>query len=130
MAKGKKTGGKDFQKGVCTNPNGRPPIPEEIKEARKLTQVEFERVANRFLYINRDELKSVLADPSTTVLEKLVGKIIDRAITDSSLIHLSFFLDRLVGKLPDKLEVKGSFHAMLVNTLQRIQQGTKETGEP
>lgn len=35
MAKGKKTGGKNFQKGKSGNPGGRPALPDDLKAARK-----------------------------------------------------------------------------------------------
>lgn len=107
MARGKKTGGKNFEPGNKVG-KGRPPIPEDIKQARKLNQNEFERVANKFLYLTRDELKAALAQPTTTTIELMLGSIIAQAVQKGDHMRLEFMLNRLIGKVTDvvKLEVE------------------------
>lgn len=105
MARGKKTGGKDFAPGN-SHGKGRPKVPEDVKEARKLNQVEFERVANKYLYLTRDELKASLAAPATTVVELLVGSIIGQAVQKGDHTRMEFLLNRLIGRVVDRIEVK------------------------
>ena len=40
MAKGKKTGGRDFELGNAGGP-GQPPVPSDLVEARKINKIEF-----------------------------------------------------------------------------------------
>ena len=46
MAKGTKTGGRDWKQEKSSNPSGRPKLPEEVREMRKLT---IERITTVFL---------------------------------------------------------------------------------
>lgn len=99
MAKGKKTGGRNFKKGASGNPKGPAPLPEDIKETRKLTQIEFERIANKYLFARKDEIAKASVDPNTPVIELLIGSIIHKAVVEGDERRLDFLLARLVGKV-------------------------------
>lgn len=98
MAKGNKTGGKDFKPGQSGNPNGRPPIPEDIKSARQLNQVEFERTVNSLMEKNKEQLTAILKDPKTPALVMLVARIVRTAMWSADTKRLDFLLNRMVGK--------------------------------
>src|SRR5687768_11480074 len=97
MAKGKKTGGRDLKKGETANPNGRPRLPEDIKEARALNKIELERILNKYLYLSRAELNAELAKPNTPAIELTVGKILSEALKRGDERRLDFILTRVVG---------------------------------
>lgn len=106
MAIGKKTGGRDFEPGQSGNPNGRPPTPEDIKQARKLNCAEFERIANKYLHMTHAELGAAVKSGNATVLEMMVASIISKAVTKGDQIRLEFLLKRLIGdpveRIPDE----------------------------
>lgn len=97
MAKGKKTGGRDFQLGHHI---GRPRLPEEIKKARKLTTATFTELANELLYLSRAGLKDRLESKETPVLELLLGKTIESAISSGNLQKIQIILEKLIDKKP------------------------------
>lgn len=99
MAKGKKTGGRDFKKGQSGNPKGPAPLPEDIKEARKITQIEFERLANKYLSARKEDIAKASADPNTPVLELIISSIIHKAVVEGDERRLDFLLTRLIGKV-------------------------------
>ncbi len=105
MAIGKKTGGRDFEPGNSASP-GRPQLPEDLKQARKLNKAEFERIANKFLFLSPQDARDILEDPTSTMLDHLVASIFVRGVQDGSHQHLEFILNRLIGKVSDKIEVK------------------------
>lgn len=107
MAKGKKFGGRDFKKGQSGNPNGAPRIPEDIKIMRKLTRIEFDRIVNKFLYSDKAEISRISSDPKTPLMELLIASIIHKAISQGDERRLNFFLDRLLGKVKDQVEMTG-----------------------
>lgn len=106
MAKGRKTGGRDFPPGVSGNPAGSPGLPQDLKNARKLNQVEMERIFNRFLYAGDNERQKTLQDPTAPGIDKLVAAIMGYAISEGDEKRLEFILCRVLGKVTEKLEVK------------------------
>jgi hypothetical protein len=95
---------KPFKPGVSGNPGGRPKLPDDIKEARKLGQIELERVINKYIYLSRDELKAALADTATPMFEIMVASIIAQAAQKGDQVRLDFILNRVVGKVTDRIE--------------------------
>lgn len=94
---------KSWKKGQCGNPKGRPKLPEDIKQARSLTAIEFERSVNQFLFQNKDSLHETINDPNTTIFELLIGTMILKAIREGDHVRLSFLLDRIIGKCPENV---------------------------
>jgi hypothetical protein len=106
MAKGRKTGGRDWKPGETGNPNGSPGLPKDLREARKLNQMELERTVNRFLFMTPTELAAVTGDPTTTMFDRFVARIITLGETEGDERRLEFILQRIVGKVQDRIEVK------------------------
>lgn len=117
MARGKKTGGKNFKPGETGNPNGRPQVPQDVKQMRELNKVELTRILNKFVYLTKDELSECLKDPMTPAVEMMVGTIIHKAITTGDHSRLTFILDRLVGPNKQSVEVTGTLHSQLVKII-------------
>jgi hypothetical protein len=95
-----------FKPGQSGNPGGKVKVPEDIKEARKLNQVELERIINKYLAMSRDEVKAAIGAPSTPMMELMVASIVAQAAQKGDHQRLDFVLNRLVGKVKDQIEVK------------------------
>lgn len=104
MAKGKKTGGRDFEVGNCAS-TGRPPVPPEIKEARVLNRVEFERIANKLLYMTAAQINEIVSDPKTTAIELAICTIIAKGAKEADPKRLAFLFDRLLGKPKQEIDL-------------------------
>ena len=139
MAKGRKTGGRNFKKGQSGNPRGPEPLPEDIKAARKINVVEFERIVNKFLFASKGEVIKVTADPNTPVLELMVGAIVHKAVIEGDERRLDFILNRLIGKVKEQVEHSAKDGSPLVIlTMPRngreapieIESSTKKKKEP
>lgn len=104
MAKGKKTGGRSLA-GI-PGP-GRPPLPPEVKAMRKLTKTEFETVVHSLSFMGRAELKKVMANPKSTALELMVCAVVMYAINRGDQGRIDFILDRIIGRVPQKVEQSG-----------------------
>jgi hypothetical protein len=103
MAIGKKTGGRDFKPGQVANPNGRPIVPEEIKELRKLNRSEIEQLISDFMRKPLHELQAMSKNPATTALDRMIASVVEQAVFRGDHKRLNFLLDRLIGKVPDRL---------------------------
>lgn len=103
MAKGKKTGGRDFKPGnKAAVGHGRPRLTPEMKKVAKLTQSELEFIINSFLTMTREEIQKFAKDPKAPILHVIIASILARAATTSDHNKLEAMLIRLIGKMPDK----------------------------
>lgn len=106
MAKGRKTGGRDWKPGQTGNPNGGPGLPGDLKAARKVNQVELERTINRLIWMDHTELTALIALPSTPMFERFVANIIAIGADEGDERRMEFILQRIIGKVQDRIEVK------------------------
>ncbi len=121
MARGKKTGGKDFQPGHSVRP---PPRPPDLKRAAKLTKTELDRLMNKYLNLDRALIAAEMAKPEATMLELLIGGIVMKAAKDHDHIRFDFVLNRLLGKVREQIE-----HTVLQPTIiHRLSGETVELG--
>lgn len=105
--RGKKTGGKNFEKGHPGGP-GRPPTTEEEKKLRKLTQTTFQTILDRFFHMPMEELVKMSKDQlKLTGIEAMVLFVMLKAIQHGDYKRLSFLLDRTIGKVPERHELTG-----------------------
>jgi len=107
MAKGKKTGGRNFKKGVSGNPGGATKIPEDLKEARKFTRIEMERVLNRYIHMTKSEIIRAAQDPMTPALELMIASLISKGTNEGDYRRISFLLDRLGFVVTQDVRVSG-----------------------
>lgn len=103
MARGSKTGGRDFKPGNTFSKGG-VPTPPDIKEARKLTRVELERIMTRYLHMSKVELEAESDRKDMTLLEAMVLSVAKKAVIAGDQQRLNFLIEQTLGKLPDKLE--------------------------
>ena len=95
-----------FKPGQSGNPSGRPKLPEDLKKARRLNQIEVGRLMNRFSDMSIGELRKLMENPSVSTLDLMIGKIVIEAIKHGDQSRLNFILDRMIGKVTEKVEHK------------------------
>lgn len=95
MKSRKKVGGRDFVKGHHI---GRPKLPDDVKEMRRLNTATFTEITNELIFMTRAQLRQRMKDPKTIVLEVLIGKTIEKGIATSNLNLIASILDRLVDR--------------------------------
>lgn len=93
-----------FKPGNAGGP-GRPPTPEDIRDIRKYSRFEVERVFDKFLGLTKGDLLERLKHPDTPVLEAILGQIILKAISGGDQVRLGFILDRVIGKVKEEMEL-------------------------
>lgn len=107
MARGKKTGGKNFQKGHVANPKGGGALSPEVRAIRKITLEHIEEVADLILDNNLEKLKALASNPETSVLKVWIAKAAATGIQKGDLHSLDAILNRVLGKPKERHEVTG-----------------------
>lgn len=107
MAKGKFTGGRQWRPGESGNKRGGTPMPPDIREARKMTQYELERILNRYMDMHPTEVAAILESPPThlRMIELVVASIVFKAAQGGDPVRLDFLLNRTIGKIRERVEV-------------------------
>jgi hypothetical protein len=105
MAKGKKTGGRDWKPGEIPNPKGRPPLPKELKEGRRLNKTEFELIMNKYGWCSLGELEQLVGDKSLPAFEAWIVAIMARGIKTGDWGGNEWIAQRLIGKVKEQVEV-------------------------
>lgn len=95
-----------WKPGVSPNPGGKAKIPTDIAEARKISQFEFERIVNKYLFMNNEEFSADVTRPAATQFERLIGGIISKAISTKDEKKAEWILARTLGKMRDKLDIR------------------------
>lgn len=145
MARGKKTGGKDFQPGVSGNPNGRPPLTQEVRDFKNATKAEIIAEFKYLWSLTEEQLQEVCGvtvsygedgrevetklPNDTPVIRKAIAKSFLKAIKHGSLFDLNIILDRVIGKVKDEdsdQNKKGNIHLMILEVIEAIEQKNKE----
>jgi hypothetical protein len=104
MAKGRKTGGKDFEPGKSGNPAGRPPLPEDVRLAKNINQRQFELIMNDVLFLTKEELQVRYSDPKTPAVERMLVQLVRSAAWGGDPRRVDFILSRLIGKVETKVK--------------------------
>lgn len=73
---------------------------------RRLTRTKLEEILQKHLHKSKQELMDVLKDPATIALELMVVSVLVKAINTGDQVRLQFLLDRIIGKIPEKIEMK------------------------
>lgn len=105
MAKGQRPPNA-FKPGTSGNPSGRPKLPEDIANARKHNSNSVARLLNAFMNMDLDSLKELMNAKTTTNLELMIGRIVIESIKSGDQTRLNFILDRSIGKVIEKMEIK------------------------
>lgn len=103
MAIGRKTGGRDWEKGKPGGP-GRPKLPENLRTNWRLTKTEFESIAQKYLDMDQDQLKALKADPKLRVVDAYMVSIILRGIETGEVGPFEWLMQRHVGKVKEQVE--------------------------
>jgi len=95
-----------WKPGQSGNPKGRPPLPNHLKNIKRLTGDKFEAMVAKYGDMEEQQLVDALESKTTPVMEKIVCKVYLVALDHGDHIKLNFFLDRTVGKVKEVKEIQ------------------------
>lgn len=95
---GTKKNATSFKPGQSGNPKGKPRLPDEIKAARQVSQIEIEKIINHVAYLKESDLKSLIKDDDTPAMVKGMAKVVEKLVKYGDLWAANFLLDRMIGR--------------------------------
>lgn len=107
MAKGKKTGGRNFEKGntaASAHTSGPEKLPAWVRETKKLTAESFVTSLHALHDLRESDLTRIVNDPDVPVKNVIMASWLIGSIEDDAQRQNLF--NRLFGKVTDKVEVQ------------------------
>lgn len=100
-----------FKKGTdLNNKDGALPIGNDLREARKLTVQEFERLANKYLWMTMKDIERITSDKekarATPAIEMMIISIMNKGLIEGDTKRLDFLLERTIGQAVKKIRVE------------------------
>lgn len=95
-----------WKKGESGNPNGRPKLPKELLKTRQLTPERIQREIAKVLYKKAEEVREMVTNPDTPVLQLMIASIAMKAVTDGDHAKMNFLMERTVGKVKETKEIE------------------------
>ncbi len=96
--------GKPFQKGNKANPLGGGAHNPALRAARKMTREELADIGGLLLNSSVEEIKAIIADPTTSITRRILLRQMIRA-DKGSLAAANWIFERLVGKVQDDVKI-------------------------
>lgn len=94
-----------FKPGVSGNPKGRPPLNPIQRALKNLTIASYREVIEAVCTGNLDNLKDMMENPKTSALQVGVARAFMKAIQAGDYSVIERIAERIVGKIPDELNV-------------------------
>lgn len=100
---------------------GRPKKAEDYAHIERYTKTEVLGCLTNYLRMTAGEISEVLKNPNIPAMDKWVCMIISRGAKTGDHKRLSFVLDRLIGKVKEKIEHSAdeSLHSMLLEQIEQ-----------
>ena len=105
--KGKKTGGKNIQPGQVLNPNGRPKLPEHVLTLKRDASLQAQLDIIKAFQMTQSEMFKIEQDSSVPAGFKALVSCLNNCIQIGSSKDLNMFLDRIIGKVKEQVEITG-----------------------
>ncbi len=108
-----------WKPGQSGNKSGRPKLPDHLKEIKSVTADEVNRIYSQYWRMPMAQLKALLESNTLTALETTLAMNVMKS-TSGDLSHMIAGMDRSIGKVTEKSEVKMESSAVTHEELDEI----------
>jgi hypothetical protein len=99
-------------------------MPEILKKVHMLTQQQVAEIGTFVLERNVDELKKIIADKNSSVLQVMTASVAAKIISKGDATAYNALLDRIIGRVRERIQIAGDPNSPL--TIQAVQGLTQE----
>jgi hypothetical protein len=117
-----------FKKGESGNPAGRPPLPAELKHARKFTKDRYEATLHKISGMSMQELLDFVKGKQGDVLETAIASVWLKAITKGDHKRIQDFTSRMIGPIPKHINLTAGSIAELMLMFNSEAEGGSSDG--
>jgi hypothetical protein len=129
MAKGRKTGGRDWQPGQSGNPAGPEVLPKDVRQVKNMSRAELIGIMDKCLNMTRGEIQQRLADPTTPAKELSILSVMATGIKNGDHKRIGFLFERMFGKVPVAVEHSGAIDGGHTVTHQHLFELIQDLGK-
>lgn len=122
MAKTERSRAHLFKKGQTGNPNGRPTLNPAQKALRSLTIDTYREVVELVLTGNLAQLKAMAEHPETPAIQVGIAVSFMKAIKSGDYTIIERIAERIIGKIPDVVNVNSNANVNMVAKVTTIDQ--------
>lgn len=108
-----------FKEGARGNPGGRPSLTPALREARKVTLIEFAEAFQKQLHMTKDEIQELVLSPYTPLYQLGIAQVVIQWVKTGNSWNMAPFMDRFFGKAPIKHEDEDSASSPRLDSLPR-----------
>lgn len=107
MAKGKKTGGRNFVKNDPRRMEGGAKLDPILKQLRELERPEFTVKFSEMLRMIKPEIQEVIQNPKTCIKDLGIAKAILKWLESGDFRYIQPYIEYIFGKPKENISVKG-----------------------
>ena len=117
--------GKPFPKGVSGHPEGRPPMPPEVKTLKQMNEIELVRLSNELLALEPHEIREVFQEQHPelrSITHVAFAAALLKTVETGQLANMMPIIERGVGKVKEKVEHSGkiSLADIVLNSIDAL----------
>lgn len=118
-----------FKPGQSGNPAGRTPVPEEIRELKRLNRAAFELLVDELMWMSREAISHMVNKEKNPEYGKVpvVKVALAKMILDGK--GLPYILDQQIGKATVKIEASGPNNTPLIGSARTPEERAQRIRE-
>lgn len=115
-----------WKKGQSGNPAGGLPTNQLLKQVKMLSAKEFQEMINKLMKLNQDELTAYMNDKDAPFIWRIYAKAMVKTYNTGDHDRLDNLLNRIIGKVPDKLHVTDETKPDVDYLAEKLIEGIKK----
>ncbi|MDR3049440.1 MAG: DUF5681 domain-containing protein [Elusimicrobiota bacterium] len=126
--KGNKTGKGWFKPGITGNPKGRPSMPQEYNDFKRLSALQYKELVDKYFGMTIKELKEYLNNNRDRLpaVEVWLLKVMNDGMQEGNPGVLDMILNRTIGRPTQKIDIGGRLNVHIPTDVKLLKKWRNE----